>query len=393
MDRQAHFKLAACLACWLTSWLYCHTCFGQRAATLDEAADAAPKTIVLEDGGVLNGNVSLVGDHYVVTTLGSEIRIAPANVLFICDSLEEAYELRREKIARPDAASHLALADWCLRYNLVSQATRALADARRLDPLHPRVGLLERRLAAATTPRPQSAPRATSAAVIQAPPVSETARANAAPIDALPDGAVERFTRKVQPILVNNCTVSGCHQPGGLQQFQLDRSLLHGLGNRRTTMRNLAATLAIVDREQPQLSPLLTVPRETHGGMDRPIIGPRQQPAFEHLVDWVALVTNTEDDREEAAKPDSAPKLASYDEHAMATVTETNSPTPTNLGPSTVVRENAPEQPLPIRYGAQLRAWQPKDPFDPEIFNRAQRLRSDRSEAQQLETMSSDRVE
>ena len=314
MDRQAHFKLAVCLACWLTIWVRCHTCCAQAGAPAAEAPAAMPKTIVLKDGGVLVGNVSQVGDRYVVTRPGSEIRVAPANVLLICDSLEEAYDLRREKIARPDAATHLDLADWCLRYNLISQATRELADARRLDPNHPRVGLLERRLAAATISPTQSARPVSSPPAARVTSTTGSAPANAAPIDALPEGAVERFTRKVQPILVNNCTVSGCHQPGGPQNFQLDRSLLHGLGNRRTTMRNLAATLAIIDREQPQLSPLLTVPRETHGDMDRPIIGPRQQAAFEHLVDWVALVTNTQDDDEVTPKPNPALEIGTHDE-------------------------------------------------------------------------------
>jgi hypothetical protein len=393
MDRQSHFKLATCFACWLASWLNCLSSVGQDAAPLPITTGAAPKTIVLQDGGVLIGNISQVGDRYVVTASGSEIRVAPANVILICDSLDEAYELRREKITQPDAAAHLALADWCLRYNLVTQATRELADAHRLDPLHPRVSLLERRLTAATTPRTQSTRATSSLATGRVTPAVGSAPANAAPIDALPEGALEQFTRKVQPILVNNCTVSGCHQPRGPQNFQLDRSLLHGLGNRRTTMFNLRATLTIVDRKQPQLSPLLTVPRETHGGMDRPIIGPRQQTAFEHLVDWVALVTNTKDDGEEATKPEPAPELAAHDEATMATVAESNSPTSSNLEPPTVEGEIAPERPLLIRYGAQLQPWQPKDLFDPEIFNRAQRLRPKTNEVQEQETESSNRDE
>ena len=111
-------------------------------------------------------------------------------------------------------------------------------------------------------------------------------------IGDLPEAAIERFTRKVQPVLVNNCTTSGCHQPGGTQKFQLDRAILHGMANRRSTMHNLAATLELVDRERPQLSPLLTMPREAHGGMEEPVFGPRQEQAFRHLVEWVALVTN-----------------------------------------------------------------------------------------------------
>ena len=101
---------------------------------------------------------------------------------------------------------------------------------------------------------------------------------------------LELFTRKVQPVLVNNCTASKCHQPGGRQSFQLDRALLRGEANRRTTMQNLSATLALVDRAHPEVSPLLTVPRQTHGGMTGPVFGPRQEQAFKHLADWVALV-------------------------------------------------------------------------------------------------------
>jgi hypothetical protein len=252
------------------------------------------------------------------------------------------------------------------------------------------MNLLERRLAAATTSRTKSARPTGSPSAARLSSSAASAPVNSAPIDALPNGAVERFTRKVQPILVNNCTVSGCHQPGGPQSFQLDRSLLHGLGNRRTTMRNLVATLALIDHEQPQLSPLLTVPRETHGGMDRPIIGPRQQAAFEHLVDWVALVSNTQKVGQEAAKPDSALETASYDNATMASVAETSSPVPSNLELPPAERDSVAEPRSPIQYGAQLRPWQPKDPFDPEIFNRAQRLRPKSNEVQEQEATSTD---
>ena len=63
-------------------------------------------------------------------------------------------------------------------------------------------------------------------------------------------------------------------------------------------MRNLEAALALVDRVHPDQSPLLTVPRKTHGGTSGPIFGPRQEQAFKHLVDWVALVVPPRDGAE-----------------------------------------------------------------------------------------------
>jgi hypothetical protein len=379
MVRQTHFKLAACVVCWLTSWLPCQFSAGQDATSPASEAAQAPKTVVLKDGGVLVGSIGRDGDRYLIARAGGEIQVASVNILLVCDSLEEAYELRREKIERPDAASHLLLADWCLRYNLVSQAAHELKDARELDPLHPRVALLERRLAATNKPRPQSARPANSTAARAAKVTSTSVPSEAAArIDELPDGAVARFTRKVQPILVKNCTTSGCHQPGGSQSFQLDRSLLHGMGNRRTTLQNLSATLALIDRAQPHLSPLLTVPRQTHGGMDGPIFGPRQQSAFTHIVDWVAIVSSAQATDEIATPLDRATKPAAYDEATIVSSGETN-PLDTDKEPMTFEEAEAGTPRSPVRFGAQLQSWKPKDPFDPEIFNRAQRSRVDKT--------------
>ena len=165
----------------------------------------------------------------------------------------------------------------------------------------------------------------------------------------LPAGVVERFARKVQPLLVNNCTTSGCHQPSGAQNFQLDRAVLHGLSNRRTTLRNLVATLELVNRDAPKLSPLLAIPSGSHGGMKRSILGPRQEEQLRQLVDWVAMVTGaglppTVADQPAGTVPDVVP--ASFDE-----------------APSTALMH-------PLRHGTELAPWQPKDAFDPEIFNR-----------------------
>jgi hypothetical protein len=143
-------------------------------------------------------------------------------------------------------------------------------------------------------------------------------------------------------------------------------------------MQNLAATLSLIDRDQPHLSPLLTVPRETHGGMNRPIFGPRQQSAFKHLVDWVALVTNSQAAVDEAIPGDPGINVAPFDEVTMATVAEAMPPD-SEKEPPTLEAEDAAAAQSPVRFGATLQFWQPKDPFDPEIFNRAQRSRAEKS--------------
>ena len=175
-------------------------------------------------------------------------------------------------------------------------------------------------------------------------------------------------------------------------------------------MHNLAATLALVDRAHPQESPLLTVPRQTHGGMNRPIFGPRQEQAFKHLADWVALVAPLEPTDEIAPNgadknADDAPansaapnlispilRVPSSPDHSTANEAAAEKPDQDKFAEpaenSTVQTAAADDDeamttlkpPHRLQYGARLEPWRPRDPFDPEIFNRQQRAaaRTDR---------------
>jgi hypothetical protein len=356
------------------------------------------QVVVLRDGGVLSGQIARDGERYVVTRAGSELRIPAAEVVLVCASLDEAYNQRRRQMSRPSADGHLTLAEWCLRHNLIEAARRELADARALDARHPRLALLERRLVqAGKAPGDPAAASGAGVSRRDEPAGSRIFTPNAVDV---PTGVVERFTRKVQPVLVNNCTASRCHQPGGKQAFQLDRALLHGMANRRSTMSNLAAALALVDRERPQLSPLLTVPRRAHGGMDDPVFGPRQEQAFRHVVEWVALVTQAD-----SAPPDvttgadaeadlqASNELADAGATAQAMDVEPLAETASGAAPvdfdagEALVAGPSP----PLRIGAQVRKWEPRDPFDPEIFNRAQRARRPAANAEESKTRQADR--
>jgi hypothetical protein len=365
MKRFACLCVCVCLLVRLTL-LPARVCWG---------ADASPNPslIVLRDGGVLTGDVSRNETGYVVHHGGTEIQVPAAKVLIACRSLEEAYAAQRREIKQPSAAAHLALATWCLSYGLKAQAAEELAAARKLEPTHPRLALLQRRLAATTTTTSSRSLPETSAlsplAAAAGPPAAEPVMQ----IDDLTPAVVERFTRKVQPILVNNCTASGCHLRGGPQQFQLDRALLHGLANRRTTLYNLSATLALVDREQPQLSPLLVVPRQTHGGMRAPIFGPRHAAAFNHLVAWVALVTRRDSSESEPLPPGDTHADKNLTSNLQRPTVLQNDVSPESAVSSPVQASQALPQRSPIQYGARLKPWRPKDEFDPDIFNRQQR--------------------
>jgi len=359
----------------------------QPPASTDAAAESFDGVLLLTNGGVLKGQISRAGDRWIVKNSNSMMQVPISSVDRACRSMDEAYDVQRNRIERPTSATadhraeaHLALADWCLRFDLFPQAARELLDARGLDPRHPRLALLERRLSVARSVE------AGAAESVAKPQAGDRANANDQPqanqeipiqkselsLAQLPEGVFERFIRNVQPVLVNNCTTAGCHQTGGAQQFQLDRALLHGMADRRSTMRNLAATLALIDRDRPDQSRLFNVPRAPHGGMTRPVFGPRQDQLVVLLADWVAMVTA---DSAADAKVLAAGGALAGDASAPQIAPVSNPPagdiTPSDVVPASFedLSTLAPKRVGP-RYGVHIQPWRPKDPFDPEIFNR-----------------------
>jgi hypothetical protein len=323
--------------------------------------------VVLGNGGVLHGKVAIRGERYEVTTSHSVVEVPAAQVLLVADSMLDAYQRQRQQLPRDTSEAHLGLAEWCLRYDLLQPAAQELADARRLDPRDPRVALLERRLAVSRGAKTQAEEHAASKAREDISAKDELRKLESQVAD-LPPGVVEKFTRKVQPLLVNSCTTSGCHHPAGEQSFQLDRAVLHGLSNRRSTLRNLVATLELVNRDAPQQSDLLTIPRRTHGGMQRPLFGPRQEAQLVQLADWIGKVTETG----VAAEPpiaDAQPAPV----HAAAPVNLRERPPrfiDDQVIPASVGEMESLVSRQPNRFGAELKPWAPRDEFDPEIFNR-----------------------
>ena len=355
------------------------------------AADAQARILVLQDGGVLTGQITRAADWYIVSRAGGQMQIAESRVMLVCHSMEEAYEFRRRQLSGEKAEPHLWLAEWCLRYNLLAGAERELADARRLDSDHPRLALLERRLEKIKT---QPMVRASTPPASKAQPrIEKPTHPTLAVAGDLPNGVVENFTRKVQPVLVNTCATVGCHQVGSSHSFQLDRAILRGESNRRTTMHNLQAALALVDREHPEQSPLLTIPRKTHGGMSGPVFGQRQDAAFKHIVDWVALIATPaapqQSPDQDAVVGDAKNAVATPAEAGKVTVTTPPVGLPTNVpaqvettypvSPDAAIDDDEPQtlrMPRRLQQGVKLEPWQPRDPFDPEIFNRLQFARA-----------------
>ncbi len=110
--------------------------------------------LLLRNGQILQGKITQLGDRYQVLVAGGEIQVKNSEVQCVCQRVEEVYAHRRAVIRLDSAQEHLELAQWCLKLGLTGPAKAELADAVTLDPSHPLIPLVERRM--------QYPPRATA---------------------------------------------------------------------------------------------------------------------------------------------------------------------------------------------------------------------------------------
>jgi len=318
--------------------------------------------LVLWNGQTLQGRITAAGDRYLVT-LGErgELRIPTRDVEMHCVDLHEAYFRKRAALRGGGAGPHLELADWCLRHSLPTRAADELLAAITVEPGHPRIRVLERRLQTAVSrPLPTLKTKRENGTAVSPDELERTMR-------ELPEGAVESFTAHIQPLLMNHCGANTCHGARSESEFRLVRPSLGRNLTRRFTQRNLYAALRQVDRECPEKSPLLAATGSRHGNVENVIFGERDRQQFEQLADWVKQVSAGPEDRSpETITPGQSNLLqASYLQLA-------SHPGPT-IGEATSTA--APVSGHPLSTGEKQETdpstkYMPRDPFDPEIFNR-----------------------
>lgn len=281
MPRPRQLRLLLLLA----AWGYSQWGPGALPAAAEGSAAAIPESVsgvlVLRNGNMLRGTVQREGDVYRVTMPQSELVVRVDQVDRFCQSVTEAYEQRR--LERGSSAdSHIDLARWCLRHDLLEFASRELLEARTLDAEHRQLLNLERQLQLALRNREAKA-RGVAVAAIAELPAEDHSKA----IEGVPDWARTLFVRQIQPLLVESCAASGCHQPGGQEPFHLNRLALDGPGHPATTLSNLAATLEQLDLESPEGSALLLRAKTEHGGMNGTKPHELESHQYHMLRTWV----------------------------------------------------------------------------------------------------------
>jgi hypothetical protein len=243
--------------------------------------------LALRSGGVIAGRYSKVGDLYVVAVNGGEIRIDANKVEVACQSIQQAYQLKRTAISQHSVSSHLRLAQWCIRQKLFQQAAAEINTARDIDVGDRRIALIERRLQAVQY-QVATARKITN----QPAPIPDRAELERW-LDGLPRKSVEQFANSIQPLLSNRCATGACHGPTSSRADVHVLRVPRGRSvSRRATARNLREIMKWVDREQPGDSPLLAVPARPHANAEAAIFflgghssGGDEQ--YRRLVDWV----------------------------------------------------------------------------------------------------------
>jgi hypothetical protein len=340
-------------------------------AAAQEAALLGPQpgVLLLKTGQVMRGDITPAGDHFVVAiNAGGEVKIAADKVEAQCADIEAAYDWKLRRLSGEGAGPHLDLAEWCLRHNLYRQCAQQLSLALATEPHHPRLAGIDRRLqlalAAPETPTKSSTP---ISAIVSNEELDKMLR-------ELPKGSLERFTTIVQPLLNNRCGAAHCHGATTTSDFRLLRPPTGFNAPQRFTQRNLYAALQFVDRHDPLSSKLLTMSQEAHGGGKEASLDGRNKSQLADLQKWVeqlAPAQNSATPATIAVQP--TPLSTPLRSGSTADAVTPSLPAQPPIAPQTAGPPPAPPQPdrassLP----KDSVPWRPRDPFDPEIFNRRQ---------------------
>jgi len=327
---------------------------------------------MLRNGSILQGEITRQGDYYHVVMQRGELQVPVGQVDACCRNLADAYRQRRASRTGSSADSHRQLAAWCLRHDLLDYARVEVRAARAMDPEQPGLKVLENQLTQATR-RGHGVREKTTR--IAAPVAHELAKP--APIRELPKAVGRQFVRQIEPILLHNCASSGCHGGDSTRSLHLNRLAVEGAGHPGLTRENLASVLKQIGRAMPPGGPLLTYATSVHGSAER-----RSKPLGARptnmLKRWIRSIPSASQDVQDLA--DSRRVAASNGQdsklpHVSHSFGKASGLTLKETPPST---DNKHGLPRPEKYrqteallrGGRLTSFEPRDPFDAEIFNR-----------------------
>src|SRR5262249_395096 len=215
------------------------------------AADSPPRAtgrvLVLVNERTVVGQIEQEGDRYRVRREVGETLGPAGSVLYLGDSLEEAYAFLRSRANLRDPDERMRLARWCHLHGLRQQAIEEATAAVEIKPGSgegQRLLQTVQRTSATVSASPDARPARESEGTPAPPPAIEVSAE-----------LMGQFITRVQPVLMNVC--ASCHMADQGGTFKLVRAIDDGMVNRRATQQNLNAVLAHIAREHWETSPVL----------------------------------------------------------------------------------------------------------------------------------------
>lgn len=288
--------------------------FGLLAAWIAAAetdVTPAPSTngmLLLWSGRTVEGRIVKNGDSFSVIRSTGEMFVPAVQVRLQCRDLKDAYRQLREKVPTENSAEeHLSLARWCLTQQLFPEARQELHETLSANPDHREARELLKKFEAAQSAPPAAEksrkPERTTPAVTQdfSQPtnwrefavIKQTgfSASDVESLGGLSHETAQTFMRRIQPILMNNCALAGCHSTGATNEFQLQRVTGGSDVSRSLVERNLSVVLRYVSAPDARSSPLLSIPSAKHGRPGRmPFAGVSGKEQSEELRRWVLAV-------------------------------------------------------------------------------------------------------
>jgi hypothetical protein len=339
---------------------------------------AAQGILVLRSGVVVSGKIVRAGDQYEVQSPAGTMAVPESLVKLHAPNVGEAYaRLRASAEAQSGANGRITLAQWCLTNHLEKEACQELRDALALEPDRDDAKRLLRNAEEALEAREKPAKTAPAADPVRASRQTGGTTEDPGSLGGLSREQALQFARRIQPLLINNCTAAGCHGRDSETGFRLSKVTPGKDASRHAAERNLAEILEEIDVKKPRSSPLLTAPRGNHGRRGRPIfVGPRGDEQLAELAKWVMAVAAEEVQRDKRGQTGGPAK------NSAELVANRNDGGLPRGKSATAARD--PFAPAP---GAGADAKRPGqspitrdqvDPFDPANFNRTTDRRTGR---------------
>ncbi|QDV26894.1 hypothetical protein [Aureliella helgolandensis] len=246
---------------------------------------------------VVSGQLSLKGDTYeVVAAEDSRVWIPRDRVLFVGRDILDAYEFKRNGIVSWSVGDHYQLTRWCLINQLLEQATEHYTEVAKLAPGHRRVSQLsvelQKKLLEDGEFRdylglPPLIAASSNQFAPQPVPGESVIAASGSDVAPIRPEVSLWFSQKVQPILINRCSQSGCHGSASHNGLRLLEPYAKSYA--RLSTANLLSVRNYLGTDANSAAPLVSYAINAHGQQRAPGIGFNEQELVHELQSWIAF--------------------------------------------------------------------------------------------------------